>query len=456
MMADRATKMRCFEPISVLFKHPRSENHRMVTIGRIPRVVNSFFRPHRAAFSKPAWPHFWKLVTAMAIATEHTVERLNALLRLHTHRTNDGEFLWRSDFDEAAVLRGMALNLLNRVWRSGDPIYFILDDTQTLKRARKMEAVGKLYHHATGRYGTGHTILKACLHCRGVTIPFGSWLYVKKQDAGQIGITFRTLTELAAQAIEQLPLPPTMPVTVLFDAYYLCATVTKAVENKGWTYIGVGKSNRRFTVHNQSHRLKTYGANVLRRSGKWLRIAGSQQTNSYRIAERVGTMKKLGPVKVVFSRRRGDGRVISLVTNDRTRSGKRVVGDYLRRWSIERLIKDEKQHLGLSAYRVLRYRAVVRHLRLVDCAYACLTHLGMEARRAQGRRKNNNVLPTHPKQSCAHAPARRSTAAELRLPPIRQLKNDLRQALWNEAVRDVVKVSHERTVIRRLEKLLAA
>lgn len=174
--------MRCFEPIPALFKHPRSEKHRMVTIGRIPRVVNSFLRPHRTAFSRPAWPHFWKMVTAIAIATEHTVERLNSLLR----------------------------------------------------------------------------------------------------------------------------------------------------------------------------------------------------------------------------------------------------------------------------------RAVVRHLRLVDCAYACLTHLGMDAQRAQGQRKNKNMLPTHPKQPCAHSPARGSTDAELRLPPMRQLKNDLRQAIWNEAVRDVVKVSHERTAIRRLEKLLAA
>jgi len=428
----------------------------MVTIGRIPRVVNSFFRPHQAAFSKPAWPHFWGLVTAIAMATEHTVERLNALLRLHTHRTNDGEFLWRSDFDEAVVLRNIALNLLNRVWRAGDPIYLILDDTQTLKRAKKMEAVGKLYHHATGKYGTGHTILKACLHCNGITIPLGSWLYVKKQDAAKLGVPFATLTELAAKAIEQLPLPPTMPVTVLFDAYYLCATVTKAVENKGWTYIGVGKSNRRFTVDDRSHHLKTYGAKVLRRSGTWLRITGLQQTNSYRVAERVGTMKKLGTVKVVFSRRRGDGKVVSLVTNDLKRSGKRVVGDYLRRWSIELLIKDEKQHLGLSAYRVLRYRAVVRHLRLVDCAHACLTHLGMDAQREQGQHKNKNVLRPNSTKQCENSTARRATCANLRLPPIRQLKNDLRQAVWNEAVKDVVKVSHERSVIRRLEKLLAA
>ncbi len=407
----------------------------MVTIGRIPALVNSFFRPQQRFFSQPAWPHFWGLVTAMAVGIEHTVGRLNALLRAHTHRTNDGEFLWRSHWDESEVLQAIALQQFRRLYRPGEPIYLVIDDTQTLKRAKKMEAVGKLYHHAEKRYATGHTIFKACLYYRGVTIPWGSWLYVKREHAAGLEVPFATLTELAARAVDSLPFPPHFPVTVLFDSYYLCANVARAVENKGWHYIGVAKSNRRLTLQGHSHRLSRYAGNVLRRCGKWLSITGLQRTHSYRVAERIGTMKKLGKVKVVFSRRRGEGSVVALVTNDLQRASKRVIADYLRRWSVELLIKDEKQHLGLGAYRVLRYRAVVRHLHLVDCAYACLTHVGLEARRAQGYNKNQTVL---------------------RLPPIQQLKADLRRAIWNEAVKDVAKVSHERTVIRRLEKLLAA
>ena len=393
---------------------------------------------------------------AMAVGLEHTVGRLNALLRGHTHRTlvlsregNDGEFLWRSRWNESEVLRAIALQQFSRLYHKGEPIYFVIDDTQTLKRAKKlalslegMEAVGKLYHHAEKRYATGHTILKACLYYRGITIPWGSWLYVKKEHAAGLGVSFATLTDpsrlrtrLAARAIESLPLPPHFPVTVLFDSYYLCANVARAVENKGWHYIGVAKSNRRLTIEGHSHRLSRYAGNVVRRCGKWMNITGLRRTHSYRVTERIGTMKKLGEVKVVFSRRRSDHSVIALVTNDLQRACQRVVGDYLRRWSIELLIKDQKQHLGLGAYRVLRYRAVVRHLHLVDCAYACLTHVGLEAQRAQGHHKNKTVL---------------------RLPPVQQLKADLRRAVWNEAVKEVAKVSHERTVIRRLEKLLAA
>ena len=71
----------------------------------------------------------------------------------------------------------------------------------------------------------------------------------------------------------------------------------------------------------------------------------------------------------------------------------------------------------------------------MDCAYACLTHVGLKTQRAQGRKDAKNVL---------------------RLPPIGQLKQELRRKVWNQEIKHVAKVSHERTVIRRLEKLLAA
>ena len=150
-----------------------------MTIGTRPRVLSSFFRPPRRFCSPPAWPHFWALVTAMAVEAKHTVGRLNGLLRGHTHRTNDGEFLWGSHWDESEVLRAIALQQFSGLYRQGETIYFIFDDTQTLKRAKSEgdeggsvnEAVGKLYHHAEKRYVTGHTILKVCLYYRGVTIP---------------------------------------------------------------------------------------------------------------------------------------------------------------------------------------------------------------------------------------------------------------------------------------------
>ena len=88
----------------------------------------------------------------------------------------------------------------------------------------------------------------------------------------------------------------------------------------------------------------------MRRSGRWNSIKGMRKTSSYKLAQRVGMMNKLGSVKVVLSKRRNDSTVIALVTNDISLSMKKVVRRYLKRWSIEGMINQQKQNLGMGDY----------------------------------------------------------------------------------------------------------
>ncbi len=408
----------------------------MITIGKIPKKLQGFFKPVKKQVSEHVYGYFWSMVLSICISHGSTIDKLVKLLRNSTHRTNHGEFLWRSIWDESIVMQQIALDMLAGLFNTKDRhLFFIIDDTQTLKRAKKMQAVGKLHHHSTGKYGTGHTILKVCLFYRGATIPWASLLYIKQEHAGKLEVPFYKLTELAAQAIREAVLPEKFNVTVLFDAFYLCPNVVNACKDRKWHYIGVGKSNRWFTVGSVKRKLAKYGRNVLRNSGIWCNVTGLHKTKKYRLAERIGKLNKLGTVKIIFSRRKGESKHIAIVTDDLRASMRSVVADYLKRWSIEMLIKDEKQHLGLGDYRVLRYQAVVRYLRLVDCAYACLTHVGIKAYRAQGQNESKKVL---------------------RLEPISKLKDRMRRIVWQENVQDVIKNSHEKSVIRRLEKLLAA
>jgi len=60
----------------------------------------------------------------------------------------------------------------------------------------------------------------------------------------------------------------------------------------------------------------------------------------------------------------------------------------------------------------------IRHLRLVDCAYACLTHLGLKTQCAQAKNKSKKVL---------------------RFEPISKLKDRTRRVVWRENVQDVIK-----------------
>jgi len=409
----------------------------MITIGKIPQKVKAFFKPIKNNVSVHIYSYYCNLVIAICISHGTTIDKLVKLLRNSTHRTNHGEFLWRSKFNEKDVVKSQAMAILKRIYKKGcKDCMLIIDDTQTIKKAKKMQAVGKIHHHASGKYCMGHTIVKACLFYRGVTIPLGSWLYVKKEHAKALEIPFKKLTELVRKIILNTDFPDKFDITVLFDAFYLCPAVVNACKKRKWRYISVSKSNRWLTANSLKHKIGKYGRNLLNRTGRWYSIKGLQKFSRYKLVQRTGTMNKLGKVKVVFSKRKGDRTAIALVTNDIRLSIKKIVSRYLKRWAIEVMIKEQKQHLGLGDYRVLRYRAIVRHLCLVDSAYACLTHIGINSQRAQGNKKNTKDM--------------------LSLPSISQLKARMHQIIWRQEIQNVIKVSHDKKVIRRLEKLLAA
>ncbi|MBI4718682.1 MAG: hypothetical protein HY763_12815 [Planctomycetes bacterium] len=72
-------------------------------------------------------------------------------------REKTGIYLYEEGWRIAQINDGSGNTVqLNCLYRVGQTNYFILDDTQTLKRAKKMAAVGKLYHHAERRHATGH------------------------------------------------------------------------------------------------------------------------------------------------------------------------------------------------------------------------------------------------------------------------------------------------------------
>src|SRR4030043_326253 len=82
----------------VAIKRYRGRGH-MITIGRMPKKVQSCFQSVEKHFSHPAFAHFWQLVLAISISHGATIERLAKQLRNSTHRTKHGEFLWQRNGD---------------------------------------------------------------------------------------------------------------------------------------------------------------------------------------------------------------------------------------------------------------------------------------------------------------------------------------------------------------------
>lgn len=414
----------------------------MPKIGRFPAFGKRFFRRIRRLLGRGAFTHFWRL--AMALAATHSRRNLKSL----HEATGDGctrqalsYFLEHAAWDAPEALQQAALDtLLQLGYRPGLPLYVVLDDTQKRKRANVMAAVSKIFLHAEKVFATGHTILACALIFRGVIIPVAINLWANQEFCQQSQqerheyerVTFVKLTDMAGQLVRQLALPAGADPSVLFDSYYFCPAVVNACKERGWPFVSVAKKNRNLRPYcrrGEKWRLGDSGRKILRRWGKWQRV--SQKV--HRVAEKVGTMSKVGQVKVVFSQRRGENNWVAVVTDRVEWDAVTVLIHYQKRWPIELLFKMSKQHLGLGDYQVLGYRGVVRYLHLVMIAYLLLTHLGLNEPDAQADLQGTDTL---------------------RLPSIPQLQQLLRRKLWEDTIDKLACSKRQKAFAQKIQSLL--
>lgn len=361
----------------------------MITIHRFPPFGKRFFKRARKLIGNCHFSHLWRIVCALATLTgRKSLSKTTKLFGGRRTRQAIAHFLTEAQWNAPELLLENAYSVLKQLgWTSGQPLSLLVDDTQKQKRAKKMDAVSKIFLHAEKVYAHGHTILGLAFVYRGVVVPCAVRLWAskayceksKKSNNDHEHVEFKTLTQLAADTIESITRSPAEKVIVLFDKFYLCDKIVNACENKGFTYIGAVKDNRNFFPDgrpNDKRKVGTYSNNVLNREGRWLSMPGSRKEHC--VAERVGTMSKLGRVKLAFSRRRGERSRLVVATNDLRGSAKSLIEHYRNRWQIEILFKMSKQHLGLGDYQFLRYTAVERYLHLVLISHQLLTHLAKE------------------------------------------------------------------------------
>lgn len=415
----------------------------MPRMGKFPPFGKRFFRRARKLIGCCHFEHFWRIVVLLASLQEgRSLSKLEDATGTRRSRQAISNFLTLADWNAPELLQQTALDQLQRLgYRPGDTVYLVLDDTQKRKRGKLMAAVSKIFLHAEKVYANGHTILGAALVYRGVVLPCAVKLWASRTSCRQSQgepdpidrLDFRTLTGMAADVIACLQLPQDARPIVLFDSYYLCHEVAQACETRGWKYVGVAKKNRNFFPDGRPHdrrKLGKYGAEVLRRDGRAVKVRGK----AHRLAERIGHLKHLGRVKLVFSRRPREAAWVCLVTNETRWSKFTVLSHYLRRWGIEIFFKMSKQHLGLGDYHLLRYRGIERYLCLVLIAHLLLTHLALDAPDAQAQRKRRG---------------------DMHLPSIPQLQQDLRRRLWNHVLDGLARNKTTRRAAKKIREAIA-
>lgn len=384
-------------PMNLLKRKCVDPEGRVMIIDRQPPFLRLFFAPFRGQLSKPQFAHFWSLLLAWAANVQRSaVLHLAARLPAGVHRTSHGRFLTHADWDAPALLNDAVARELRRMKpRRGEVIHLILDDHRIAKRGRVMDGISKIWDHKNQRFVHGHIVVAAAILFRNVILPWRFDLWLPKQHAGR---AYRKTTQIAAAMIRAFDAPKGLTVRVLFDAFYLCPTVTKACEARGFSWFSVASRNRRLRrAPGAWERLADLGPGRLKYAGRNVRMPRARGTTRLRIACDDGDLAHIGCVRVVFSKRPRDRwkNIVAFATNEIKLDARTIVSIYERRWRIEVLFKELEGDLGLGDYQVLAHRGIVHHLHLAGLVHLMLTHHGMDAVGAQARKANSHVtLPS--------------------------------------------------------------
>lgn len=409
----------------------------MFKITRIPDKLKPFFHATRRDFVFEHFDYFYGFVLTFAVAVgRRNVCNLYRHLETPRHRNRYNNFLNVSHrYNLARTLLEKAHQLLNSLRpKNGELVELILDDTNKPKRGRVMQNVGWLHDHISNKRFQGHNYVQAILRFRGFIIPLGVHLYYKQSFCQQYDLAFKKKTALAAELIRSFSPPRGVKVRVLFDSYYLCSEVVKAVKEKGFHFASCLKNNRCLYRGGRKLKVKTYKRNKFKRSEKqWVsETRGAKKAHYIFVDAGWFDLKGVGQVHVVFSRKGNGRKILGIVTDDPELTAEEVIFAYANRFFIEQFFKDCKQHLGLGQYQNLRLEAAETHLHLVCFAYALLTHLAIE--------------------SSAKAKSKTRTASHT----IGRLQTNLRRLIFEDTMDLLEEQESRRTLFDRLRNLLPA
>jgi hypothetical protein len=316
--------------------------------------------------------------------------------------------------------------------------FLIFDDTHHLRTGRCLEGAGYHFVPVQQRSSWSHSLVLGAYRTGEYTFAYSGAAYVRKQEIDTLNatrqcenllrdpadrrplLTFAAKTDLVVAALQAFrPLRPGRPVFVLFDSWYLNREIVRAAREQELDWCSTLRRNRNLTLLDlapetgevRQQWTLAVGALLDRllpaaalteagvpfaaaAGGGWEQVEVGGRT--YRVLSYRGRLSGIGVVQVVIAQERlHDGSwsvYVPLVTNRLDLPAAEVLLVHQQRWAIEVLIRDAKQHLGLTDCQLERLEGTVRHWLLALLSQALLTLLRLRAAAGEVRTASGQVV----------------------------------------------------------------
>lgn len=367
----------------------------MFKLQRIPLQVEFSLIELQQFFNDYQWLHFQSILLALLVTPyKATLSGMVKVLSFGSHRSKHNEFLNDCSAILSKALKFYAMSILQLLKKSGEAIYFIIDDTTNKKRGKHILAAFSFFDHTNKQYIWGQQLVCAIIEYRGVAIPYAIELYIPQDEARKNGYTFNKKTAIASEILEMFEPDEKQcscgGVFVVADTYYASPSIMKLCRQRRYSFVSMLKTNRILNIDNKQINVADYTKRYFnrRKRNRVIKLA----TKKYQVHSEKVVLKSGGAVKIVCTRSLSHCTVKTIFTTNTALPIESILTAYSRRWSIEVFFKMSKQHLGLRAYQNINLPAIQSAVRLSMISYNLLTHVFIEEKRAQGKRLTEKNL----------------------------------------------------------------
>jgi len=333
-------------------------------VKEIPFQIKKSLQPYRMLFSKRQFKHFTNFVFGLIVSDRKNIQEINDCFG-KCNQSSLNRFFTTSKWNTGKINK-MRLCQVRKHLDLG-PGIFIIDPTMLHKTGREMEKANFHYSGKTKRKEWGHLLVdNLFVDSFGNAFPVSADMYLRKVDADKTN-PFKTVRQIALSQLDYA-LKQKLPIwLVMLDAGLYADFVLQKIRQKGLKYIVGIRTTNNISI-SKKKRISV---------GKYLEKLDAKDfeehevdNETYFLHVKTVNTRGVGKEKILISFKQGDEKNTKIyTTNILDKTNKTLMHLLLKRWKVEGLHRDSKQHLGLEVYQVRKFSAIQKVVCAVLVAY---------------------------------------------------------------------------------------
>lgn len=342
-------------------------------VKELPLKIKSLLSFYKKHFTRPQYKNFRDLIVGLIVSDKKNVQEIaDCFGRVNQSSLN--RFLTESDWDWKKI-NDTRLKQIKKHCKLTKGI-LICDPTMLHKTGKEMEKANYHYSGITKKEEWGHLLIDSFFIDKNYnSFPIFADIYLREEDADEEN-PFRTTREMCIEqlnyALKNLPIW-----LVMIDAGLYADFLLRDIKSRRLKYIaGVRVTNNISFGRNERISIGDY-LNMLTDDDFQYYFHNGE---AYFLHVKEIYTRSVGKEKLLISYKGGDEGTIKIyTTNILNVKDETLMTLLLKRWKIEGLHRDTKQHLGLEDYQVRKFGAIQKVVCAVLVAYTQIILSRMQA-----------------------------------------------------------------------------